>query len=283
MIEPRLADQALLADIAAADPREDRLYAWWLGQSGFLVQWTSLRLVFDPYLSDTLTAKYAGTSQEHVRISRRVVDPSRLTGVSLVTATHHHTDHLDPGTLVPLLSANPAAALVAPRAWRALAAARTAPHDGRVITIDAGDTITVGPWWVSAVPAAHETIETTADGLHRFLGFLVRVGPFTLYHAGDTVRYAGLADRLRDARVDVAFLPINGRDPARGVPGNLTGEEAAALARDANIGLAVPCHYGLFAFNTASPAGFAGTAAALGQPARVLALGERLEYDGPRA
>ena len=29
---------------------------------------------------------------------------------------------------------------------------------------------------------------------------------------------------------DVLFLPINGRDPARGVPGNMTAAEAVDLA-----------------------------------------------------
>jgi L-ascorbate metabolism protein UlaG (beta-lactamase superfamily) len=76
--------------------------------------------------------------------------------------------------------------------------------------------------------------------------------------------------------VDVAVLPINGADPGRGVAGNLDGPEAARLARVIGAGLAIPCHYEMFAFNTASPEPFAAEARRLGQPVRILRAGERL-------
>jgi L-ascorbate metabolism protein UlaG (beta-lactamase superfamily) len=76
--------------------------------------------------------------------------------------------------------------------------------------------------------------------------------------------------------VDVAVLPINGADPARGVAGNLDGPEAARLARAIGAGIAVPCHYEMFAFNTASPDAFAAEARRLDQPVRILRAGERL-------
>ena len=47
----------------------DRLHIWWLGQSGFLVQWQGQRALLDPYLSDSLTEKYAHTDKPHVRMS----------------------------------------------------------------------------------------------------------------------------------------------------------------------------------------------------------------------
>ena len=81
MIEPALRDDAFLADVAGA-AREaegtDRFHLWWLGQSGFLVQWRGYHLLLDPYLSDSLTRKYAGTDKPHVRMTARVVDPERL-------------------------------------------------------------------------------------------------------------------------------------------------------------------------------------------------------------
>jgi L-ascorbate metabolism protein UlaG (beta-lactamase superfamily) len=98
----------------------------------------------------------------------------------------------------------------------------------------------------------------------------------TVYHSGDTVRFDGMAERLRAFTPDVALLPINGRDPVRGVAGNLDEREAAVLARDIGAGLAVPCHYEMFEFNTASPEVFAAECGRLGQPYRVLRAGERL-------
>ena len=283
MIEPLLADAALLDDIEAAPQDHLLFHLWWLGQSGFLLQWNGSRLVFDPYLSEALTAKYADTSTPHVRISRRTIDPARLRSVTLVTSSHHHTDHLDRETLVPLLATNPDAALVAPRAWRELAASRIAPHERRLRPIDAGESAKIGPWQVSALPAAHERVEQDPEGFHRYLGYIVRFGEFAVYHAGDTVRYEGQAERLRAEGIDIAMLPINGRDPSRGVPGNMSGAEAARLAHDAAVRAAVPCHFDLFAFNTAPPDTFMQTAANLGQRVRLLKMGERFEWIARRA
>jgi len=73
----------------------------------------------------------------------------------------------------------------------------------------------------------------------------------TLYHSGDGIPYTGLADRLRAQPVNVAFLPINGRDAARhGTPGNFTIEETMCIAELAGVGIVVPHHYDMFTFNT---------------------------------
>ena len=54
-------DDEFLADVAAARAVPEQLHLWWLGQSGFLVQWQGRHLLLDPYLSDALTKKYAIT------------------------------------------------------------------------------------------------------------------------------------------------------------------------------------------------------------------------------
>lgn len=75
---------------------------------------------------------------------------------------------------------------------------------------------------------------------------------------------------------DVAFLPINGNRPERRVAGNLDGREAAELAHRVNARLIIPCHYGMFEFNTAPPDLFVSTCRNLGQPHYVMRTGERL-------
>ena len=57
-------------------------------------------IAIDPYLSDSLTHKYATTNKPHVRMTARVVDPALLAMVSVVTSSHNHTDHLDAETIV---------------------------------------------------------------------------------------------------------------------------------------------------------------------------------------
>jgi L-ascorbate metabolism protein UlaG (beta-lactamase superfamily) len=265
MIRPLRAGEAFLADVQAA---RGPLDLWWLGQSGFLVAYEGRHLLLDPYLSDSLTRKYAGSDKPHVRMTERVIDPARLDFVDVVTASHAHTDHLDPDTLRAL----PNAALIAPAAHRELAAERT----GRTPTaIDDGQTVELAGFSITAVPAAHETIERDPEGRMLHLGYVVRCGPFALYHAGDTIPYDGMAERI-GAGIDVALLPINGRAPERRVAGNLTGEEAAALAHEIGARLAVPMHFEMFEFNTEPPDAFAQACERLGQPCRVLRAGERL-------
>ena len=76
MIVPRLSHQALLADIGAARKEQSGLNLWWLGQSGFLVHWQDRQLLIDPYLSDSLTEKYAKTDKPHERMTELVIDPA---------------------------------------------------------------------------------------------------------------------------------------------------------------------------------------------------------------
>jgi L-ascorbate metabolism protein UlaG (beta-lactamase superfamily) len=115
MIKPLQQDDALLAEVAAVRAqRRSGSTSGGSGQSGFLVAYAGELMVFDPYLSDALTHKYAATDKPHVRLTERVVDPARLTGVSLVTSTHTHTDHLDAETLQSPLRASPGARLVGP-------------------------------------------------------------------------------------------------------------------------------------------------------------------------
>jgi len=288
MIRPIQQDDAFLADLdRAGGAAPESLHLWWLGQSGFLVQWQGHRLLLDPYLSDSLTRKYAGTDKPHVRLTERVIDPARLSGIQVVTASHAHTDHLDPETLQPLVRSNPGLRLVFPEAIRSLVADRSGlPHD-RLIGLDAPSPgrapalgtlqqAVVGPFSITAVPAAHESLDCDPLGRLTCLGFLIRVGPWTLYHSGDTVLFPGMEDRLREARVDLAFLPINGRSPERRVAGNLWGREAADLAHRSGIRAVVPCHYEMFGFNTASPQEFEDSCRSLGQNFHRLQAGERL-------
>jgi L-ascorbate 6-phosphate lactonase len=100
-----------------------------------------------------------------------------------------------------------------------------------------------------------------------------------LYHSGDSLAYDGLPGQLGADRFDVLFLPINGRDPARGVPGNMSAAEAVDLAARIKPRFVVPHHYDMFTFNTVPVAEFASEARRLpeGVAARILRCGERWE------
>src|SRR5690349_60593 len=109
-------DDALLRDIETARDDENVFHIWWLGQSGFLIKWNGSRLLLDPYLSDSLTIKYAPTKKPHVRMSELVIPADRLKGIDIVTSSHNHTDHLDAETLIPILKNNPGIRFLIPEA-----------------------------------------------------------------------------------------------------------------------------------------------------------------------
>ena len=271
MIQPALQDDAFLEDVARVRrSASGELVLWWLGQSGFLVGYDGEFLLFDPYLSDSLTRKYAATDKPHVRMTARVVDPARLDFIDVVTSSHTHTDHLDAETLSPLLAASPRAKLVLPSTNVDFAAQRLgAAHRSRFVPLQDGERTVLGAFTFERVPAAHETLAP------EFAGFVVSAGPHRIYHSGDTVHYAGMEARLAPHRVDLALLPINGRAPERGVAGNLNGVEAARLARAIGARWVVPCHYDMFTFNTATPERFVDECRRLAQPHAVLRAGER--------
>jgi len=229
----------------------------WLGQSGFALRHGDLLYVIDPYLSDHLAVKYGGTDKPHARMMAAPVAPDGLRGVDYVLCTHRHSDHLDPGTLPGLAKANPQAEFVVPRAaWQAAVDAGT-PRE-RIVAVDAGDRERLGPdAELLVLASAHEELAKDETGHYPCLGYVLLLGRLAVYHAGDTVPYAGLAERLRGAGVDLALLPVNGRDATRrrqGMAGNMDFEEAALLCERARIPYLVGHHFGMFAHNTVDEA-----------------------------
>jgi L-ascorbate metabolism protein UlaG (beta-lactamase superfamily) len=280
MIEPVRHGADLRAEIDATSPAPGTLAVWWLGQSGFLVKSSRGMLVIDPYLSEHLTRKYAATDRPHIRMTRAPLLPRELAGIDLVLASHKHSDHLDPGTVPDLLAVSPRARLVLPAALVEHARGLALPA-GRLIGLVAGDTFAdaASGLTIRAVPSAHEGLDTDAEGRHLYLGYIIEAEGLRLYHSGDSLAYDSLAGSLGGDRFDVLFLPINGRDPARGVAGNMSAAEAVALAATVRPRFLVPHHYDMFTFNTVPVAVFEAEAGRLpgGVAPRVLRCGERWE------
>ena len=276
MIEPHLKDDDLLQDIATAPAAEECFHLWWLGQSGFLLKWGQRFLLMDPYLSDSLTAKYSTTDKPHIRMTALPVDPARLDFINVVTSSHNHTDHLDAESLLPLLEASQGAQLLIPSANAEFVMERLGlASDEGVQGLCAGDSASLGDFECHAIPAAHEDRELDAQGRDKYLGYVFKFGSWSVYHSGDTVLFDGLEDALTDFTPDLALLPVNGRAEGRGVAGNLWGREAAKLAQDIGARLVVPCHYDMFSFNTATPDEFVQACHKIDQPYRVLRCAER--------
>ena len=273
MIKAIRKNNELVEDMAKCNADDHNFYLWWLGQSGYLLQYKNQRILIDPYLSDSLTKKYANTEKPHIRISELVISPEVLPAIDFITSSHNHTDHLDAETILPVINKNKDCKLLIPEANRKFVCDRLNIEDTSPIGLDAGDTIQIGNISITAVPAAHNTIEKDENGKCKFLGYIFQLGEWSIYHSGDTLMYDGMTELIKSHKPNILILPINGNDPARKVAGNLDCNEAIALAKNIGNTIVIPCHYDLFEFNTADINYFIESAVRENQDYCVLDLG----------
>ncbi len=272
-------DEDLLAEMDSFLTDSDQFYLWWLGQSGFLLQWKKQRVLIDPYLSDSLTKKYAATDKPHTRMSELVIRPELLKNISIVTSSHNHTDHLDAETLVPVLKNNPAINFIIPEANRNFVIQRVECEKNYPVGLNDRQQVTMDGFTFHGIPARHNEIERDETGHCKYMGYVIEFGDHRIYHSGDTLWFEGMVDLLKPFVVDVALLPINGDKPERKVAGNLNGKEAAQLGKAIQAKTVIPCHYDMFTFNTADVDDFVKEAQRIQQPFKVLQGGGRFESD----
>jgi L-ascorbate 6-phosphate lactonase len=226
--------------------------ASWLGQAGFILRTADATALIDPFL-----APHDGREYESGLAAAGAHD------VDVVLCTHEHVDHFDADSAPAIAAASPGAVFVVPTPIVDMVTESGVAPD-RVVGVQPGDPMDLGGLSIRAVPAMHGVTmddaygfgEELSDGAIRFLGYVIDAAGVRLYHAGDTIHYSGMEDTLRELAIDVAMLPINGRDPARearGIVGNLSEREAAWLAREIGAGTIVPMHYDLFARNRGYP------------------------------
>ena len=279
MIKPLLKDQFFLDNVFEASEDHAGFHLWWLGQSGYLIQWQGNHLLIDPYLSDSLTVKYAQTDKQHIRMTELIVDPSRLNFIDVVTSSHNHTDHLDAQTLNPLIKANPGLEMICPRANLDFVSKRLGCEFNWPIPLNASESVSLTSGFkVHGIPAAHNELKLDKDGNCHFMGFVFQFGPYTVYHSGDTLWREEIIEALAPFQIDIALLPINGNIPERRVAGNLNAREAISLGIAVNAQVVIPCHYHMFTFNTVEPYEFVQIAKDENQQIKVLKCGESFSY-----
>ncbi|MDX9981542.1 MAG: MBL fold metallo-hydrolase [Lentisphaeria bacterium] len=238
--------QTLIAEIDAFSAPSGTVAFWWLGQHSFIAKFGGRVVYFDPYLNPSPK-----------RNTPSLLRPEEVTGADLVLGTHDHSDHIDRPSLPALLAASPQATLVVPDLVREKLVGDLALDKRRIAGLDAGQTVEIAGLRVSAVAAAHEFLDRDpVTGRHPYLGYIVQGHGVTVYHAGDTCIYEGMRAALARFPIDLAFLPINGRDAARYARhciGNMTYQEAADLAGNIRPRLVVHTHFDMFNGNTENP------------------------------
>lgn len=209
---------ALAQEIAATRTASPTL--WWLGRAGFAVKSANILFVVDPVLST-------------VKLS-----PQSIKDADLVLCTHAHAGHMDAPSVLGLLESSGHAKLVLPKSASAHANALGVAYE-RMTTTDADLRVEYfkdGLYGrVYAAPSAHPELEWSPLGGYPYLGYLIRFGQETIYHAGDCKPYPELAQRLQRYNVTVALLPIGGD--------NFTPNEAAELCDAIGSRWVAPMHY----------------------------------------
>ena len=201
----------------------------WLTQAGLLFKSGKLKVMVDPYLSDSV-GKSAEAKHRRMPIDERFFDEDP----DVILITHDHLDHLDPETLEVFIkkATKPITFLAAENAYNKLVKyggehnyVLLAPHS---VWSQGGVTF-------YAVKAEHS--DRTA------VGFILDDGKKTYYVSGDTLYNYDVIDDVLDlveGGVDYAFLPING------VGNNMNAKDAADFAYEIGAKCAIPIHYGLF-------------------------------------
>ena len=267
---------SLAREVVEAKVAPGSLRIWWIGQEGFIVKSSRLIVYIDPYLSDYCERITRGKPNEHVLITEPPLKPRDVDHADLVLCTHNHADHIDPDGIPIIAECSPQAHFLVPRC-----ALETMLQLGvsreRVSTLKGDDQWSRDGLTVHAVPAKHERFDRDPIHGYPYLSYLLTLEGMNLFHAGDTIPYDGQIERVAAHRIDLAFVPINGRDDFRhglAFEGNFTCDEAVAFAAVVRAGLTVPMHYDKFTLNTGDVNEFRHLAERRGLPYRILQVGE---------
>jgi L-ascorbate metabolism protein UlaG (beta-lactamase superfamily) len=241
----------ILAALARYELPPRSVVVVWFGQSSIALRLGEATVLVDPFLSPH---------------PDRLVPPpfaaEETRAVDVVLITHDHLDHLDELALPAIAAASPTATVVVPEEV-VDRVAELGIERARVRGVASDGHVEIGHVTIHGVPACHGVEMADAYRLGPFLGYVVSTGGARVYHAGDTVLFDGLVERLRELRVHLALLPINGRDEqreAQGIVGNMDAREAAQLASDIDADAVVPLHWDMFAANPGDPAAFVAAA-----------------------
>lgn len=223
---------------------EGMLAVWFLGQNSILLKADNKIVCLDPYLDPAPYRAFQPPFQAEM-----------LSNIDYVCISHDHIDHLDPYAVEEIAKVNSQTTFIAP-AYCHERLQECGVHQDNIIHADTTQEWCIADVKIKAIPAAHEEFEFSSDYGHRFVGYILEVNGVKVYFAGDTVVYPGLVELLKKEAIDLAFLPINGRDffrNQRNIVGNMDVREAAELAVKAGVDTVIPLHYDMFPGNSEKP------------------------------
>lgn len=202
----------------------------WLGQAGLLFEKNSVKIMIDPYLSDSV-AKVNPLNARRVPVEETLFDLVP----DIMIFTHDHIDHYDPETApVFFKKSRKPMSVLGPTSVRMKAMGDLCGQN--FILFDKFTSVTLEGFRFTAVRAAHS--DPYAIGV--VIEDLVENRVY--YVTGDTLYNSRIFDSLPDIgrNIDVLFLPING------VGNNMNMTDAARFAKKTHAMTVVPLHFGMF-------------------------------------
>lgn len=196
----------------------------YLGQAGLLFEKHNLKIMIDPYLSDSVV-------KINPKNYRRVpVDESFFQiHPDIMIFTHNHLDHYDPETVMHFITENSSVTVLAPKSvWDEV---RKIGGNNNFVQFNRHTEWTEKGVLFTAVKAEHS--DPTP------IGVIIDDGERKYYVTGDTLYNTEIFDDI-PSDIYALFLPING------VGNNMNMSDAVRFAEKVNPKITVPIHIGMF-------------------------------------
>lgn len=196
----------------------------WLGQAGLLFEINGIKIIVDPYLSDSVE-KIEPHNKRRVAVDKSFLEIEP----DVIILTHNHLDHTDPDTLRFYLNDDSEVCVLASyNAWQT--ARKFGGIKNNYVMFNKGTVWTEKGIKFEAVYAEHSDDYA--------IGVIIYAENKKYYITGDTLYNKKISDDL-PKKIDYIFLPVNGR-------GNNMNMEEAKVFCDKTGAKAIPVHCGLF-------------------------------------
>lgn len=196
----------------------------WIGQAGLLINANGLKIMVDPYLSDSVV-KVNPKNYRRVPVNEALFDED----IDMIVITHNHLDHLDPETLPKMLKTSKQLTVLCP--YNAFTEALKNGGGHNYVMFNRGTVWTERGVIFTAVKAEHSDLTA--------IGFIIDDGEDKVYITGDTLYNKDIFKDIPND-LDAVFLPING------VGNNMNISDAKRFAKMTGAKKAVPVHFGMF-------------------------------------
>ncbi len=195
-----------------------------LGQAGLLFESENLKIMIDPYLSDSVEKiNPKNYRRQHVDKSIFHVKPD------VMIFTHNHLDHYDPETVKHFITADSNVLVLAPKSvWDEV---RKLGGNNNYVLFNRHTVWTENKISFTAVKAEHSDISP--------IGVIIDDGEKKYYITGDTLYNSEIFSDITD-NIYALFLPING------VGNNMNMFDAKRFAEKIGAKKVIPIHFGMF-------------------------------------